>query len=601
MKFKKIASIFTVLVLTLSLGACNGADSSSSGTVSETPVSSTAGSESETEEEISDTDVSDIPAGLEDIIPDETVELIAYSQLANYSGEQIGWFAEVLKEKFNVKLTVINEADGTFDTRMASGDLGDIILFNNDSTTYISAVNAGMLYDWDEENLLETYGKDIDETMQLALEKNRNLSGGTLYGFGHDVASSSKEHAAFSYRPDIRWDLYEKLGYPEVNTLEDFIEVLEDMVELEPASDTGNKTYGVSLFPDWDSDMVMFVKSTAALYGYEGFGLGLYDTKTQTFEDCLKDDGAYLRCLKFYHELYKRGLLDPDSMTQTTDDVREDYLTGAAFFCIFDFIGSNVYNTPDHYDAGKAMLPLAANDQKTLVSGLNVYGGQRVWTIGAKTDYPELCMAIINWLATPEGVMTREYGPKGATWDYDGDGNPYLTETGLQCIQDGETVLEYGGSSATFTDGTFKPNNETWAVDSVNPETNGETYNWLFWKSTQDMIEAPEITQQWRDHTGYMMADDYMEGEDHMSMAIGSSFSMATKDSELETKWNQVATSVRSGSWKAIFAETDEEFDSIVENMKKETMQYGYEECIEFTQGQAEIRKEKEIEAMNAQ
>ena len=608
MKFKRLMALLLVCTMGVSLTACSGGNSAQSAEpANASAASQEAANDSSQADDGNDSSQADdggretAEDDLAEIIPEKTTELVVYSQLANYSGAQIGWFAEVLKEKFNVTLTIINEADGTFDTRMASGDLGDLVIFGNDGTQYISAVEAGMLYDWDDDYLLEDFGPYIQEHMPLALDKNRNLSGGKLYGYGFAVANDSEEHTAFSYHPDIRWDLYEKLGFPEVNTLEDFADVLEQMVALEPTSDTGGKTYGAALFPDWDGDMVMFVKATGALYGRDEFGFGLYDTQTQSFEDCLKDDGMYLRCLRFYNDLQRRGLLDPDSMTQTSDDVREDYLSGAAFFSIFDFIGSSVYNTPEHYAAGKAMLPLAAKDQKNIAYGLNVFGGNRIWSIGAKTDYPELCMAILNWLSTPEGTMTRLCGPQGVTWDYDDDHNPYLTDLGFDCLQDGETTISYGDSTGLYKDGDFKGNNETWATDAINPETNGETYNWRFWQSTQDSLAVPEITQKWRDHTGYLMADDYLEGEDHISLAVGSTYSMSTRDAELDAKWNMVATAIRAGSWKAIFAGSDEEFDEIVSNMREEADSYGYGECIDFLKKEAEIRKEKENEVLNLQ
>ncbi len=53
-----------------------------------------------------------LEADLSDIIPEETVTLDVYDQLANYSGEQIGWFAQVMLEKFNVTLNIIPESDG---------------------------------------------------------------------------------------------------------------------------------------------------------------------------------------------------------------------------------------------------------------------------------------------------------------------------------------------------------------------------------------------------------------------------------------------------------------------------------------------------------
>ena len=43
------------------------------------------------------------------IKPKKTVTLDVYSQLANYSGLQTGWFADVMLEKFNVKINIYFE------------------------------------------------------------------------------------------------------------------------------------------------------------------------------------------------------------------------------------------------------------------------------------------------------------------------------------------------------------------------------------------------------------------------------------------------------------------------------------------------------------
>ena len=94
----------------------------------------------------------------EDVIPDETVTLNVFDQLANYSGEQIGWFGQVMLEKFNVKLNIIPDSDGTYETRMESGDLGDLVIWGNDGDEYLQAVDKGMLFDWNEDDILSDYG-----------------------------------------------------------------------------------------------------------------------------------------------------------------------------------------------------------------------------------------------------------------------------------------------------------------------------------------------------------------------------------------------------------------------------------------------------------
>jgi len=526
---------------------------------------------------------------------DEPITLTVYSQLANYSGEQIGWFGQIMLEKFNVKLNIVNDEEGVFVTRMESGHLGDIVIFGNDSNEYIQAIENGMLLDWNEDNLLDEYGPYIKEHMAKALEKNAKISGGKVYGFGYNVATSATDHESFIYHPDIRWDLYKQLGYPPINTLEDLIDVLAEMKKICPKSDSGKETYGVSLFNDWDGNMVMFVKSTGALYGYDEFGVGLYDVENQTWQGALERDGMYLRCLAFYNKLYQRGLLDPDSLTQKYDGAAEDYQDGVAFFNIFNFMASMLYNTDEHIQQGKAMYALTLGDQKTLTYGLNVFGGNRVWTIGSTTQYPELCMQIINWLCTPEGRMTSEYGPKGLIWDYDENGKPYLTEFGLKCVADKKTEM-IGGYSGTYGDGANQMNNTTWSLNAINPEGNGETYNYQSWASYNASITS-DILNDWREFTGYTTMDEYLRNRPHV-VAVGTTYSETPRSDELDIIWEQVTTCIKDYSWKAIYAETDEQFEAIVDEMIEKAYEYGYEKCVEYCENEARLRKAAEDEVL---
>ena len=53
----------------------------------------------------------------------EPITLNVYSQLANYSGVQGHWSADLLLDMFNVKINIIPESDGTYATRMESKNL----------------------------------------------------------------------------------------------------------------------------------------------------------------------------------------------------------------------------------------------------------------------------------------------------------------------------------------------------------------------------------------------------------------------------------------------------------------------------------------------
>ena len=524
------------------------------------------------------------------------ITLTVFSELANFSGEQTGWISKVLLEKFNVIVNIIPSTEGVYETRMEDGFLGDIIAFGGDGENYTRAIKAGMLYDWNYDNLLQEYGPYIYTNMQDALNKNAKLTETvtgepTVYGFGHDVAGSSENHKSFFYTWDVRWDLYKQLGYPEIKNMDDMVQLFKDMKALCPTDENGNETYALSLWPDWDGDMVMYVKAFAtAYYGYDEHGIGLYDPNTGNYHDALEQGGPYLTALKFFNKLYREGLLDPNSMSQTYDNMYEKVQAGGVFFSIFNYSGSLGYNSEAHLAEGKYMAPMVPTEASPLVYGMSTTGGSRVWAIGSNTAYPEKCMEIINWLCTPEGVMTYNYGPQGLCWDYDADGYAYLTDFGKLCRGDRSTLMigEYEGTG-DFNSGCFQINNTTWSIDAVNPDSKvGETFNYENWRSYL-AGEPTEIEQDWRDFTGVTTVQEFMEQRNY-TVAVDGGYVMSSKDSDFKTTWSAVTDVIVNYSWRAIYAESDGEFMYIVNQMISQANAYGYEECLQWARAEAAAR-----------
>lgn len=523
----------------------------------------------------------------------EPITITVFSQLANYSGEQSGWSADILLEKFNVVINIVPDLQGAYQTRMEAGNLGDIVVFGSNGEQYLNAVDAGLLYDWNEDNLVQEYGPYIYEHMQNALAQNANISGGKTYGFGFDVASSAEDHASFMYTWDTRWDLYKELGYPEVKDYNDLVELFKNMKKICPTDDNGKPTYALVMWPDWDGTMAMYPKATAtAYYGYDEFEMGLYDPETGDFYGCLDPEGPYIEALKFYNDLYQNDLLDPDSMTCTYDYVQEKTRAGGTFFSIFDYSGNELYNSDEHKAENKMMLPLKPEKANPIVYGMSTLGGNRIWCIGAKTAEPELCMEILNYLCTPEGRMNMEYGPQGVCWDYDENRRPYFTELGKKCNADQETSMEEAGYKGTFHDGMLQINNTTWSLDAINPDSDGERYNYNFWSS--NLTEAQyEIEQDWRDFTGCRTSEEYYEGKNY-TVAPASTYTATKKSDEFKTKWDQTKKCIVDGSWKAIYAKSDAEFNEIVQKMIEDANNYYYQECIEWSLQEAQLRKAAE-------
>ncbi len=545
-------------------------------------------------------------------IPTETVTLDVYSQLSNFSGIQVGWFAGIMLDRFNVKLNIIKETGSTYTTRMEAGDLGDIVVWGSTGQQYQDAVAQGMLLPWDD-TLLASHGSYIKENMQPALNHNKDISKtGQTYGFGFNVATDPENHGTFMYSWDLRFDYYKELGYPEIKDLNDLLEVFKEMKKAHPTDDNGLETYAISLWPDWDVNMVMYPKSLAtAYYGYDELGLGLYNNETGEFYDALmvNDDGSYgpyLEMIQFFNKLYQEGLLDPDSMTQTAGDASATISSGRTFWSIFNYAGSSVFNTEANIADNKAMYSVCPKEATPCVYGMNVLGGNRVWTISAKTKYPELCLEIINYLSTPKGVLETNYGPEGLCWNYGDDGKVHFTDLGYSCAQDGKTMMASDDSQYdiytgdTYSNGVSAINNTTWSVDATNPET-GERYNWKYWSSTASKPAEGSIEAAWREWTGENYIDDYLEnreGGKKYSVAIASPYTEGTKSAELDVIWTQVTKTIVSGSWNAIYSSSDDEFKKQVDTMIKDANSYdngnGYKKCIEWSQNEADNRKAAE-------
>ena len=626
MKSKKTLAGIMAVLLSVSLAGCGGSNSGSSPSSADNggnsasdskKESSDAGSDKNSDADENDSDDDDSADGkndndstdggdavsdeelsedLADLYGDEMIHITLFSQLANYSGVQTGWSAKVLKDKFNCDVTIIPETDGAFDTRMESGNLGDIVIFGSVGDAYQRAAKGGMLFDWNEDDIFSDYGSYIKEHMPYAVENNMNMNdsfgaGKTLYGIGHNVATTPEDHEAFFYTSDIRWDLYKELGYPEIKNLDDLYDVFVRMKELSPTDENGNETYAISMWPDWDGNMVMYIKAFATCYwGYDEMGFGLYDVENGKFHYALEEDGPYLTVLKFFNKLYRAGLIDPNSMTQTYDKMSEKAQAGGIFFSIFDYAGSLLYNSEAHLEEGKGMYPVVPKEATPLCYGMNVLGGNRVWTIGAKTEYPELCMAVINYLCTPEGYMTYCYGPKDVCWYYDENGNSCLTELGESAYRDrkGTTMSEeWGGNS--FNDGCFQANNTTWSKDASNPDSNGETYNCENWKSRRTE-ETYDILMDWRNKTGCYNSQEYMDSVNH-KVSLATSYSESDRSDDLKIIWEQVAKCIVNSSWQAVYASSDEEFDKIVADMKNKCDEYDPEgQCLAWCENEASIR-----------
>jgi ABC-type sugar transport system, periplasmic component len=577
---KSFVLMLSLIMVAMAVAACSSGNNKTGGDATKQPnETSSTGSGTGTEEP-----------------QREEITLDVFSLRSNFSGEQPGWFAKVVKDKFNVKLNIISSnlegGDAKFQAMMAGGNLGDLIIFGATDSKYLDAIEAGMLLDWTKDGLLDNYGKNLKQYAPLALEKNKNSFGGgtAIYSVGSEVGPDEdgpSEGTDLNYHPNLRWDLYEQLGRPKITTMEDYLPVLKQMQELQPKSDSGKPTYAFSMWADWDGNLMMNAKAWAGLHGYEesdGFnpgGFSLVSADTDDIQGLLDEDSYYMRALKLYYDANQMGLVDPDSLTQKFDDVVNKMRDGQLLFAWFSWL-DDAYNTPERLAEGKGFHLVPFEEERSFSNGFNPYGGENVWAIGSKTKHPERVMELIDWMYSPEGTMVSNYGPEGMVWELNADGKPVLTALGEEAMPSNATPIpaEFGGGE--WDTGRNQMNMTSFKMSAINPET-GDPYDYLLWSST--LAKAPnKMEENWRKAMGANTAKEWLEknGKIAVQKPIYTGQPYVQMPDDLQQKQGQVASVIKQYSWQLVYAKNDAEFEKLKAEMIDKAKGLGYDEVLAF-------------------
>lgn len=528
---------------------------------------------------------------------DKFITVDVYDDFANYQGIQSGWFAKVVKDKFNMELNIIapNVAGGgdtLYQTRSAAGDLGDLVLINTNNGRLNDVVSAGLVMDatdlMEGKDILENYGDAVTAT-------NTGLSEDGMYAFPNSVSSDAATDASEglepTFGPYIRWDYYKQLGYPEMNNLEDFLDVLEQMQTLARQTEGSDDIYAISLFKDWDDNMLNNAKQIACMYGYDEVGFDLLSADGSSTQSVIDDDSVYIQALKFFYEANQRGLVDPDSTTQNYDTWSAKYTNGKVLYCPWPWVGQNLYNTAENKAAGKGFMFAPVKDMKIFSYGSCPEGdSSRVICIGSNAEDPQRMADFIDWLYSPEGIRLNGQsngaaGIEGLTYEINSDGKPELTDFGKEALPNNsvEVPEEYGGGN--WKDGVsalnFKPVN----LEDIDPDT-GEAYDWQTWETTIANNQT-ELDKDWAEHMGASSTMEYVQNNNMIEVAPGSSYSIPEADSNITTVRGQCKSAVVDNSWKMIFASSDSEFASILKDMQTTAKGLGYDDVLEVDEQNA--------------
>jgi len=531
---------------------------------------------------------------------DEPMTFEIYDVAANYQGVQTGWFAKVVKDRFNIELNIIAPqvaGDAIFQTRTSAGNLGDIVIL--ESTDFKDCVATGLIKDITAglekcTNLMQ-YKEQID-VLNKALPDN---DAGVIYGIPCQMTNTSptsySQDVIYS-SPLLRWDLYNAVGAPEIADLDGLLDVLADIKEAFPTNESGDPAYPFSLWPDWDGgDGMMGIANVVQLttwYGEKGKGSIILQPDGKTFKTVTDKTAAQYKILQFLNKAQRMGLVDPDSGTQDWNAACAKMSAGQVYLMWYSWqVG--FWNTIDRLNAGTAFIYIPVKDQTYYADSDTYYGSGRVWGVGSQVDDAkyERILAFFDWYASPEGLTFQHNGIEGFNYEVGADGK--FTLKNDNALMDNLPVPEEWGG-AGYQDGNNAINQ--WFVDAIstNPNT-GEPYSSQYWSSYK-AATMTQMKQDWSAKFGAAEPAEYMKKNNILVVSPNVSVSLPSDTADISVIRGQCEEILEDYSWRMIFAQSEADFDALWNEMVEQMDGLGFQQLVEFDTAKYQI----EVDAKNA-
>lgn len=445
---KQLLSAALVLAMLAGMAGCGQAPAASStaGEKSEVGESSAAADDSSTAEESKEGEATgDAP-------------VIKVANTTKGSADMTVWPPEFMKQinkDLGIQLELVQVTEDQFDLSLASGDASYDIA---NATKYREqqVLNANMAVNLDE--YLDKVGTNLKKYENSNNMVREFLSNGTgnLYFTRCQIGPEAPGKEVWGGYV-VRWDWYKELGCPPMNSDEDYLNVLKQMVEAHPENDAGNSTYGLGQYVGTGLWSWTVTQTSRQAYADVVKGLQL-DLKTGKTHNAYTDEkSSYWKSMEFYNKAYNMGLLDPDFFTMKQDDLTQKVVQGTYAG------GLRTWDMTEYYTQESAKDP---NTMKGYISVFPEKGGMAAYYgcdpmagwennsifVYSKCANIEKAVSFLDYMANEDNMRTFYSGFKGTDWDVI-DGIPAMTEAGLKLFSEGGQNMDNSGLHPSTTGG----------------------------------------------------------------------------------------------------------------------------------------------------
>lgn len=372
-------------------------------------------------------------------------------------GPQYDPITDKIAEDIGVRISAADYENGSNEkeqlaTMMASNDLPDVF-YVPDVETLNTLIEAGQILElseyWNEENCPNLAGGNPDAANRQDFFADTKYDGSRYTVLMWGGTGAEDQPTVGFYVP---WEIYSEAGYPEVNSLDDLADALETMSALYPENASGQKAYGTGAwFADEGSWGTWCVEQMGTAMGYvldPGY-IYCFDMSTNDILDTcpLTDpDSVWWQSVKFYYDLNQRGLLDPDSITQKSDQWTEKAYSGRYILSMPGWETANLKT-----NAGLSYVALKPFTDNIVLDWSGELTGD-MYAISSTCKNPEKALQLMDYLWSPEGCRLAFSGLEGEGWEMVDGKAQYTAQRNEDAanLSDAEFVEKYGSSLGHF-------------------------------------------------------------------------------------------------------------------------------------------------------
>ena len=320
------------------------------------------------------------------------------------------------------------EAIGTL---IAGGEYPDFIEGGNGS---IQLYEAGALVALDD--YIEKYS-NVKEFLTEQEWDSLRQDDGHIYWipqfsniYGEEKECTHNDEAFWIQTRVLKW-----AGYPEIRTMDEYFDLIESYNEANPTMEDGTENIPYTILCD-DWRYFCLENAPEFLDGYPNDGSVIVDPDTQKIIDYNTTDTA-VAYFKKLNEEYKKGIVDPESFTQTYDEYIAKLSSGRVLGMIdqwWDF----AYNAYDAIKSagldaqGCSYIPLPITIDRSVTNQWHNSGGVVNVSSGlgvtVDCDDPDAAFKFINDLLGQEIHDLRFWGVEGTDYEVDENGEFYKTQ-----------------------------------------------------------------------------------------------------------------------------------------------------------------------------